>query len=111
MIGNTTIEIVKRVSTGEYGPLGTEQITEHTIVVTGCSLHTETTTETHGNTNTATITGRCYLPITDDTTAIDSRDAIRHNGRTYECQGPALTARDLHDAQHHVRVELKWTAS
>lgn len=110
MIGNTTLDIVKRTPTGEYGPLGTPVITETTITVPGCSLQTDTTTETHGTTSVVTVTATAYLPVTNDTKAIGPNDAIRHDGRTWEMQGPAITVRDL-SADHHIRVELQWQAS
>lgn len=111
MIGNTTIDIVKRTNTGEYGSLGTPIAAPDTYIpVPGCSLQIDTSTETHGVTNIVTVTGKAYLPVTDDTTAIGIQDGIRHGDRTYECVGPAVTVLDFSDRGHHVRCELKWQA-
>lgn len=110
MIGNTTLDIITRTPTGEYGPLGTPVITETTTTVAGCSLQVDTTTETHGTTNVVTHTATAYLPATTATKNIGPNDAIRHDGRTWEMQGPAITVRDL-TTDHHIRCELKWQAS
>jgi len=108
VIGNTTIEIVKRTGTGVIGTLGIEQTTEETITVTGCSLQLNTTTETTTSTTSiATLTGKVFMPANADTEGITPRDAIRHGGRDYEVVGPAVVGLDLNDKPDHVRVHIK----
>lgn len=110
MIGNDALDIVKRTPTGDYGPLGLPVITESTVTVTGCSLQADTSVENRDSVGTVvTVRATAYLPITTDTTALGPNDAIRHDGKTWELQGPAITVRDLSD-NHHVRCELKWQA-
>lgn len=109
MIGNDTLDIVKRIGTGEYTEYGQEDITEQTITVTGCSLQIATSVENRDSVATiVTVRAKAYLPATPDTTAITSNDAIRHNGKIYELQGPAIVARSLDGTNHHVWCELKW---
>lgn len=111
MIGNDTVEIVKRTNTGEYGALGQPVVSETAIPVAGCSLQVTSSVENRDTLATVvTIRAKVYMPVTADTNAIGSNDAIRHDGKTYECQGPAIVARSLDGAEHHVWCELKWQA-
>lgn len=110
MIGNDSIEIIKRAYDAPDA-YGTGAPTETAIPVEGCSFQSKTTDETTDNWAIITsIVAKVYMPVTADTIAITSRDAIRYNGRTYELRGPSITTTDLNGHDDHVRALVRWTA-
>ena len=112
MIGNDTVEIVKRTDTEERGRFNTPIAAPDTyITVTGCSVQIDTADEKTNLTQIVGVTAKVFMPVTNDTTNITARDAIRFNGRTYEVTGPSLTATDLNGDPDHTWCLIKWQAS
>lgn len=108
MIGNDTIEIIKRA----YDALdayGNGVPTETAIPVAGCSFQAKNPDEIGDSfARVAVVNAVVYMPVTPDTTAITSLDAIRYNGRTYEMRGPSITTTDLAGHSNHVRALVRW---
>jgi hypothetical protein len=80
------------------------------VTVEGCSFQTTTTTESIDVTTIVTVSARVYLPVTVDTKAVTSRDAIRYRGRDYELRGPCVVATGLDGAEDHVWCLVEWQA-
>ncbi|WP_431231526.1 hypothetical protein ACQ856_18360 [Mycolicibacterium psychrotolerans] len=75
-----------------------------------CSVQVKTATEAVGvavNTQNGMVIHynmSAMLPFTDDTLALTSLCAIRHDGRVYELSADAIPKRTLRGAPDHVRV-------
>ena len=109
-IGNDTIEIIRRTYEPP-DPYGMRAPTETVIPVDGCSFQFKATDDISDTPNTiASVTAKVYMPVTTDTTALTSQDAIRYNGRTYELRGPSVTTTDLDGHTNHVRATVQWAS-
>ena len=106
MIGSDVVVIVKRTESSR-DELGSAIMTETTVTVPGCAVRVKATSETAGETTITTADAKVYMPVTADTTALTSRDAIRFNGKTFEVQGPAITSTDLDGRPDHVWVNVR----
>ncbi|MFV8233694.1 hypothetical protein [Mycolicibacterium fortuitum] len=109
-IGSDSIEIIRRTYEPP-DPYGYTAPIETVIPVDGCSFQFKATDEIPDAPNTiASVTAKVYMPVTTDTTALTSQDAIRYNGRTYELRGPSVTTTDLDGNNNHVRALVRWAS-
>lgn len=115
-IGGDTVGIVKRSKTGTRDRL--RQLTdaaESVIAKSGCLFQVQSTgaerRESQEETAVEREQARVFLPVDDDTTAIDSNDAIRFplsGGRDYELAGDRVVQNDIRGQAHHVRLIVEW---
>jgi hypothetical protein len=107
-IGPDTVTLVFRTPAAGLDTFGRPNVTERTVDKTGCDFQFDKrpTEDTDESGSVASIRRpTCRLPIDDDTSALDTIDAIRFGGRTYEMQGPAII-RESFDGPDHVYTDL-----
>jgi hypothetical protein len=109
-IGPDTIDIIFRDPAAGVDPQGRPNTVDRVIPKSNCSLTVATATSVEGVTaNTqngmvARYTAKAMLPFDNDTVALTSACAIRHDGRTYELSADAIPKRTLRGRPDHVRV-------
>jgi hypothetical protein len=114
-LGPDTVELIKREPTGEVvdgRPVYTETVTEMTDVcaseITGREEISRTAFGLTAGSTIAVLDLDCHLYVTAEALALDAGDAIRHRGRLFELQTPAVQHDDANGTPSHVRALGRW---
>ncbi len=116
-IGGDTVGIVKRSKSNTRDRLRQRLDAAPTVVAkSGCLFQVQSAApeRREGQDEGATVEreqARVFLPVDDDTQAIDSTDAIQFpypDGRVYELAGDRVVQNDIHGRSDHVRLVVEW---
>lgn len=109
-LGPDTVELIKRTPTGAIGPDGLPVRTEAVTELGGCSAREQNGREEVNGSTITVLDLDCHLPVVPEALALAPGDAIRHRGRTFELQTPAVQHDDAQGAPSHVRALGRWAA-
>lgn len=111
--GSLDVVIVKRPPASTVRRLPTDPVAAApvTVLVSGCHVEVQRQTEDIGLTALNTEVAWFFLPVTSDTRAIQSTDALRFGGRDYQMQGPASLEFTLDGDAVQVWCVGRWEAS
>lgn len=82
---------------------------ERTVPKARCSVRVNDGTEELAGATVAVLRLRALLPVDDDTTALQSTDAVRFNDRLYELTMPGVRHDWLGGDASHVRITGIWS--
>ncbi|ORA24950.1 hypothetical protein BST13_33520 [Mycobacterium aquaticum] len=111
-LGPDTVELVIRepADPPALDRWGRPVLTERTVTKTDASWQVTGGTEELAGATIATLEARGALPVDDDTKALESTAAVRHEGRLFELTTPGVTHYDDFGRASHVRVFGRWAA-
>ena len=114
-LGSDTVELVFRdpvldgFDNPEYDPDNRPETVDRVVEKSGVKFTITGVTESD---DVTVYQAKCALPVDADTTALASKDAIRHDGLLFEMSGEARVKRTLIDGvAHHVRAVCSREAS
>lgn len=109
-LGPDTVELIKRTPTGGVDADGRPERAETITELADCSAREQNGREEVNGSTITVLDLDCHLPVTPEALALAPGDAIRHRGRLFELQTPAVQHDDAQGAPSHVRALGRWAA-
>lgn len=109
--GAQTVTFVTVTETGQPGFLGVKAKVRSEVAVSGCHFRPFKTTELVTETDVATEIWKCTAPAEAAVIAAKSTGEVKHNGLTFQIEGPIQLKCDLGNQVHHVTIFCKRQAA
>ncbi|OBK09008.1 hypothetical protein A5746_00825 [Mycolicibacterium conceptionense] len=106
--GDQTVTFVTVAETGPVGYLGVKSKARTETSVAGCHFRPASSSETpDSETDVASETWKCTAPPVPAVLAAEPTGELKHNGVTYQIDGPIMPKYDLAGGVHHVTIMCK----
>ncbi len=105
--GGQTVTFVTVTETGAPGFLGVKEKQRTEVSVTGCHFRPFKTTEVVTESDVATEIWKCTAPPGAAVIAAKSTGEVKHNGLTFQIDGPIQLKYDIGTQVHHVTIFCK----